>query len=104
MSEAEKRKAELAEMAEKVQQAQDEIDLTRKQFSEARQKLADTKKAEAEHKKLARQAERTEKKQKRQDAIQKTKKELHDELERRKGKTAAHQRRNECQNEAAPFR
>ena len=86
MSEAEKRKAELAEMAEKVQQAQDEIDLTRKQFSEARQKLADTKKAEAEHKKLARQAERTEKKQKRQDAIQKTKKELHDELERRKEK------------------
>ena len=86
VSETARRRAQLEEISGSVQQARDEIDLTRKQFAEARQKLADTRKAEAEQKKQVRQAERAEKKQRMKESVQKSKKDLHDELQSRKDK------------------
>ena len=84
VSEVARRKAQLAEVTEAVQKAQEEIESSKKQYTKASKELAEARKSAATQKKQVRQAERVEKKQKRQEAAEKSKKDRHDELERRK--------------------
>ncbi|MDO5133012.1 MAG: hypothetical protein Q4D81_08515, partial [Eubacteriales bacterium] len=84
MSEADMRKAQVAETEQAIEKANQEIATSKEVFSRASKERADAKKALANQKKQVKEAIRKEKRQKRQEAATKSKEERHAELERRK--------------------
>jgi len=84
VSEAEARRAELAQTKQAVRQAQERIESSRKQASEASKEITEARKTLATQKKQVKLAEKREKKQKRQESAARSKEERQQELERRK--------------------
>ena len=84
MSEADMRKAQVAQTEQAIEKANQEIATSKEVFSRASKERADAKKALANQKKQVKEAIRKEKRQKRQEAATKSKEERHAELERRK--------------------
>ena len=83
-SEADMRRAQVAETEQAIEKADQEIAARRQLFSRASRERAEAKKALTEQKKQAKEAIRKEKRQRRQEAATKSKEERHAELERRK--------------------